>query len=169
MRGKAGFLAHRQRRDLHDQFGDRGKVGDGDGARAVPVVIMAMAVIIVGVGGLGLLVVPGVVTVLTGLVVVRVDAFGTVLVSRPGVVAIMGMGIFVVMDVGVLAVVVIVRGAVIQGIMPAVRVIVTVRHGVGLCRGMVMSVLTVSVACERRGQIAAPQQPAGHDEQHWDS
>jgi hypothetical protein len=32
-----------------------------------------------------------------------------------------------------------------------------------------MSVLTVGVACERRGQIAAPQQPAGHDEQHWDS
>ena len=84
MRGEAGLLAHRQRRELDEELGDRGEVGDGDCARSVIVVIMAMPVIIVGVGSLGFVVVtrlltgavdvlPGFMSVCGGLVAVIVS------------------------------------------------------------------------------------------------
>jgi hypothetical protein len=93
MRGEAGLLAHRQRRELDEELGDRGEVGDGDRARSVTVVIMAMPVIIVGMGSLGFVVVtrlltgavdvlPGFMSVCGGLVTVIVSVVRMVVTIR---------------------------------------------------------------------------------------
>jgi hypothetical protein len=50
---EAGFLPHRQRRELDEQLGGLGEVGDGDGPRvmavAVPVVVVFWHLVMVAV------------------------------------------------------------------------------------------------------------------------
>jgi hypothetical protein len=166
MRGEARFLPHHQRRELDEQLGGVGEVGDGDGAGAVsvivvamPVIVVAVPVIVVGRGVLGAMVVAvplgPVIGPVAGLVAVRVVVLGIVapalsLRIRAVLMAVRRMLTFVSvriptgrMPVPAVHVVVRLRAAILRALCAAMRVVA--RMGV-FAVGVIVPVVTVTLA-----------------------